>query len=87
MSVLQENHTLKNGVKIPKLAFGTWQIPNGEVTKFCQNNNILVEAYSPLATGAILNNEELKLWLKSIIQVCRRDVSDTYYRKETFLME
>jgi len=30
------------------------------ITKFCQDNNILVEAYSPLATGRILNNPDVK---------------------------
>ncbi len=29
------------------------------VTKYCQDNDILVEAYSPLATGKILNNDIL----------------------------
>ncbi len=31
-----------------------------DVTKFCQEKNILVEAYSPLATGRILENEAIK---------------------------
>lgn len=31
MSVLKDTYTLSNGVKIPKIGFGTWQIPNGEV--------------------------------------------------------
>ena len=30
-----------------------------EVTPFCKKNDILVEGYSPLATGAILENEKL----------------------------
>ena len=30
-----------------------------EITQYCQNNDILVEAYSPLATGHILENELL----------------------------
>jgi diketogulonate reductase-like aldo/keto reductase len=30
MSVLKEMYTLSNGVEIPKLGFGTWQIPNEE---------------------------------------------------------
>lgn len=28
--LLQETFTLKNGVNVPKLGFGTWQIPDGE---------------------------------------------------------
>ncbi|MFD1713754.1 aldo/keto reductase [Amnibacterium flavum] len=31
-----------------------------EVTDYCQANGILVEGYSPLATGAILDNPEVK---------------------------
>ena len=30
--ILNENLTLNNGVKIPKLALGTWQISNQQVT-------------------------------------------------------
>ncbi|RMC39180.1 aldo/keto reductase [Lactobacillus sp. ESL0225] len=32
MMILNENLTLNNGVKIPKLALGTWQISNQQVT-------------------------------------------------------
>lgn len=32
MSVLNETFVLWNGVKIPKLAIGTWQMPTGDVT-------------------------------------------------------
>lgn len=31
-----------------------------EVVKFCKDNNILVEGYSPFATGRILNNSDIK---------------------------
>lgn len=31
-----------------------------ELTKYCQDNDILIEAYSPLATGELVNNELLK---------------------------
>ena len=31
MNYLTETYTLNNGVKIPKVAFGTWQIPNENV--------------------------------------------------------
>ena len=30
--ILQKTFTLKNGVKVPKLGLGTWQIPDGEET-------------------------------------------------------
>lgn len=31
MSFLKDTYTLSNGVKIPKIGFGTWQVPNGDV--------------------------------------------------------
>lgn len=43
---------------------------------FCEKNNILVEAYSPLATGRILNNPEVKniadKYNKSVAQISLR---------------
>ena len=30
--ILQETYTLMNGVKVPKIGLGTWQIPEGELT-------------------------------------------------------
>jgi diketogulonate reductase-like aldo/keto reductase len=49
-----------------------------EITQFCQKNNILVEGYSPLATGAILKNETLAAMAKkynvSLPQLCIRYV-------------
>lgn len=45
-----------------------------EVVKYCQENDILVEAWSPLGTGRILNNETLKeiaaKYDKSVAQIC-----------------
>lgn len=45
-----------------------------EVVKYCQGNDILVEAWSPLGTGRILNNETLKeiaaKYNKSVAQIC-----------------
>ncbi len=47
-----------------------------EVTKYCQDNNILVEGYSPLATGAILDNDEVGAiaakYSRSVAQLCIR---------------
>lgn len=47
-----------------------------KITDYCQANNILVEAYSPLATGELLNNEHLidmsKKYNKSIAKICLR---------------
>ncbi len=47
-----------------------------ELTEFCRRHNILVEAYSPFATGRILENESLvniaKKYGVSVAQVCIR---------------
>lgn len=47
-----------------------------EVTKYCMDHNILIEAYSPLGTGEILNAPELdnicKKYNKSKAQICIR---------------
>lgn len=33
---------------------------NPEVLEFCQKNGILVEGYSPIATGRLLGNEKIE---------------------------
>lgn len=47
-----------------------------ELIEFCQKNNILVEAYSPIAHGAILDHAEVKAladkYGKSVAQLCLR---------------
>lgn len=47
-----------------------------EITAFSQDNGILIEAYSPLATGRILNNPEVKKiaekYGKTVAQICIR---------------
>jgi diketogulonate reductase-like aldo/keto reductase len=47
-----------------------------ELIKFCQKNDILVEAYSPIAHGAILDNAEVKAiadkYGVSVAQLCLR---------------
>ena len=47
-----------------------------EVVKYCQEKNILIEAYSPLSTGEILNSKELdeisNKYNKSKAQICIR---------------
>ena len=47
-----------------------------ELTKYCQANDILVEGYSPLATGRILKNPEIQKiaekYRKSLPQICIR---------------
>ena len=45
-----------------------------ELIEFCQKNGILVEAYSPIAHGAVLGNEEVKViadkYGVSVAQLC-----------------
>lgn len=47
-----------------------------DLIEFCQKNDILVEAYSPIAHGEILNNEEIKKiankYKVSVPQLCIR---------------
>ncbi len=47
-----------------------------ETVEFCRSNNILVEGWSPLGTGRMLNNSELMKiaarYKKSVAQVCIR---------------
>ncbi|MBU3568627.1 aldo/keto reductase [Priestia aryabhattai] len=47
-----------------------------ELIEFCQKNGILVEAYSPIAHGAVLDNEEVKViadkYGVSVAQLCLR---------------
>lgn len=53
-----------------------WFVGNRQdkITDYCQNNGILIEAYSPLATGELLNNELLlslsKKYGKPIPKIC-----------------
>ncbi|MED4028555.1 aldo/keto reductase [Priestia megaterium] len=47
-----------------------------ELIEFCQKNDILVEAYSPIAHGAVLDNKEIKViadkYGVSVAQLCLR---------------
>ena len=47
-----------------------------DITNFCQENNILIQAYSPLATGELVNNEKLiemaSRYNVSIPKICLR---------------
>ncbi|UUX33893.1 aldo/keto reductase [Fundicoccus culcitae] len=49
---------------------------NQELLAFCQNNHILLEGYSPIATGRLLDNQQIKAiadkYDKSIPQICIR---------------
>ena len=47
-----------------------------EITKYCQDNNILVQAYSPFATSELINNEYLneisKKYNTTVAKICLR---------------
>ena len=47
-----------------------------EITEYCQANDILIEAYSPIGTGELLDNQEIKevaqRYNKSVAQLCIR---------------
>ena len=55
--LLQETFTLYNGVEIPKVGFGTWQIPNGDI---CYNAclDALKAGYVHIDTAEAYGNEE-----------------------------
>jgi diketogulonate reductase-like aldo/keto reductase len=57
MAILDENFILANGVRIPKIGFGTWQIPNGDI---CYNSVIaaLKAGYRHIDTARAYGNEE-----------------------------
>ena len=57
MGVLNEFYVLENGVKIPKIGFGTWQIPNGEVA-YNSVMAALKNGYRHIDTAAAYRNEE-----------------------------
>ena len=54
--ILQEKYTLNNGIKIPKLAFGTWQISNEDVTDAVKS--ALEIGYRHIDTAVLYKNEE-----------------------------
>lgn len=54
---------LDNGTVVPaanQIKFFIGNTEKEDVTKFCQDKGILIEAYSPLATGRILDKPEVK---------------------------
>ena len=57
MTVLTDTYTLANGVKIPKVGFGTWQTPDGE-TAYNAVANALKAGYRHIDTAKVYGNEE-----------------------------
>lgn len=50
-------YKLTNGIKIPKIGFGTWQIPNGE-DAYNAVKEALSVGYTHIDTAAVYKNEE-----------------------------
>lgn len=57
MKTIHDVYVLKNGVKMPKVGFGTWQIPDGEI---CYNAvaQALKHGYRHIDTAAAYRNEK-----------------------------
>lgn len=56
MTILQETYALANGTRIPKIAFGTWQIPDGDET-FGPVTFALANGYRHVDTARAYGNE------------------------------
>lgn len=55
--MLHENYVLSNGVKIPKIGFGTWQVPDGKIA-YDSVLMALKNGYRHIDTAAAYHNEE-----------------------------
>ena len=53
--ILNETHSLNNGIQIPKIAFGTWQISNADVTDAVKS--ALSLGYKHIDTASAYENE------------------------------
>lgn len=56
MSILTDTYTLNNGTKIPKVAFGTWQTPDGDIA-YQAVSSALKLGYRHIDTAKIYGNE------------------------------
>lgn len=56
MSILTDTFTLNNGVKIPQVGFGTWQIPDGDVA-YRAVSEALEAGYRHIDTALVYGNE------------------------------
>lgn len=57
MNYLKETYTLVNGVKIPKVGFGTWQVPDGEIA-YQAVKNAIDAGYIHIDTAYVYQNEQ-----------------------------
>ena len=53
--LLNENYTLSNGVKIPKIGLGTWLIPDGEAAQAVRD--AVAMGYRHIDTAQAYGNE------------------------------
>lgn len=57
MKSLQDCYTLRNGVRIPCVGFGTWQTPDGDVA--CDSvREAILAGYRHIDTAAAYGNEQ-----------------------------
>lgn len=54
--ILQEKYTMNNGIEVPRIAFGTWQISNEDVTGAVKE--ALRIGYRHIDTAVLYQNEE-----------------------------
>ena len=52
------NFVLNNGLKIPSIGFGTWELPEGERTA-CAVKNAISVGYKHIDTAADYENERV----------------------------
>ena len=57
MSTYNDSFHLTNGVKIPSIGFGTWQIPNGDAA-YNSVMSALKSGYRHIDTAFAYGNEE-----------------------------
>lgn len=56
MSILTETYTLNTGAKIPKIGFGTWQTPDGDIA-YRSVQRALSTGYRHIDTARVYGNE------------------------------
>ena len=57
MAVLQEQFTLSNGLRMPKIGFGTWQITDA-TEAYAATSSALASGYRHIDTARVYGNEE-----------------------------
>ncbi len=81
INAILDNSRIRPMVNQIKLHIG---YPQKEIVNHCVKNEILVEGYSPLATGRILKNKEIAKLQKDTAKALPSSQSVTCFRKERF---